>query len=119
MALCYKDRTWCTSICATQPCDRRLTREVREAARKWGETLGLDYGPVSHAHLNCADFTPDTSPAGKLRKAVWDSMEEAEMFREMSAPERAVSLAWLDSFPPEIVAAIGRSFINATKEAAR
>lgn len=119
MSLCYKDRTWCTSPCATVPCDIRLTQEVREAARAWGGSLGLDYGPLSYAQLNCADYTPDLSPTGRLRKALWDSMEEAELFGDMSAPERKAAVEWLDALPPQTVAAIGRAFVKATKEVVR
>lgn len=119
MSLCYKDRTWCTSPCATVPCDIRLTQEVREAARAWGESLGLDYGPLSYTPLRCADYTPDTSPTGRLRLALSDAMEEAELFGDMPASERRAAVAWLDALPPQTVAAIGRAFAKATKETAR
>lgn len=116
MSLCYKDRTWCTSPCATVPCDRRLTQEVREAARAWGESLGLDYGPLSYMPLNCADYTPDQSPTGRLRRALSDAMEEAELFGDLSAADREFATAWLDFMPPQTVAAIGRAFAKAAKE---
>lgn len=113
MALCYKDRTWCTAPCAT-PCDIRLTPEIREAARAWGESLGLDYGPLSYTQLYCSDYTPDPSPTGRLRKALWGSMEEAEMFGEMNTSERHAAIAWLDALPPTVTAAIGRAFAKET-----
>lgn len=119
MTLCYQDRVWCTSPCATVPCDRRLTQEVREAARAWGESLGLDYGPLSYMPLRCEHFTPDPSPTGRLRRAMFDAMEEAEMFGDMPASERKAATEWLDFMPPQTVAAIGRAFAKATKETAR
>lgn len=119
MSLCYRDRTFCTSPCATVPCDVRLTQEIREAARAWGASMGLDYGPLSYAQLRCADYTPDTSPTGRLRQALSDAMEEAEMFGEMNAADRRVAVEWLDALPPQTVAAIGRAFAKAAKETAR
>jgi len=119
MALCYRDRTFCTSPCATVPCDVRLTQEIREAARAWGASMGLDYGPISYAQLRCADYTPDTSPTGRLRQALSDAMEEAELFGDMPASERHAAVAWLDALPPQTVAAVGRAFAKAVKEVVR
>ena len=52
MALCYKDKSFCPfyTDCAwaqpgsPDPCDRALTPEVREAARKW---WGEDGAPIA------------------------------------------------------------------------
>lgn len=34
--MCYKDRTFCVSENCTNECDRQLTPEIVEAAKKWG-----------------------------------------------------------------------------------
>lgn len=119
MSLCYRDRTFCTSPCATVPCDARLTPEIRAAARAWGKSMGLDYAPLSHTQLYCSDYTPDNSPGARLRKALHDAMEEAEMFGEIGAFARQSAVEWLDALPPQTVAAIGRAFAKAAKETAR
>jgi hypothetical protein len=37
MGLCFRDRSYCTmsDFCATEPCDRKVTPEVRAEAVKW------------------------------------------------------------------------------------
>lgn len=62
---------------------------------------------------------PIIKPGDQFRYAVWYSMEEAEMFGEMTAAERQAAVAYLDTFPPSILAAIGRAMLNAAKEASR
>lgn len=62
---------------------------------------------------------PIITPGEQFRRAVWHSMEEAEMFGDMNAAERRAAVAYLDTFPDSILAAIGRAMLNAAKEAAR
>lgn len=59
------------------------------------------------------------TPGEQFRRAVWHSMEEAEMFGDMNAAERQAAVAYLDTFPDSILAAIGRAVLNAAKEALR
>lgn len=37
MALCYRDRTWCSASnrCAATNCSRKITEEVQAAAERW------------------------------------------------------------------------------------
>lgn len=62
---------------------------------------------------------PIIKPGEQFRYAVWYCMEEAEMFGDMNAAERQAAVAYLDTFPDTILAAIGRAMLNAAKEAAR
>jgi len=48
-----------------------------------------------------------------------DAMEEAEMFGDLDASQRAEVMRWLNSLPEPTIAAIGRSFAKAAKEVAR
>jgi len=60
-----------------------------------------------------------STPGDQFRRAVWDAMEEAEFWGDMTAPERAQAVAYLDTFPPPILSAIGRAMLKAAKEASR
>lgn len=62
---------------------------------------------------------PIINPGEQFRRAVWAAMEEAEMWGDMTADERQAAVAYLDTFPDTILAAIGRAMLNAAKEAAR
>lgn len=62
---------------------------------------------------------PIIKPGEQFRAAVWHSLEEAEMWGDMNAAERRDAMAYLDKFPPTILAAIGRAMLNAAKESAR
>jgi hypothetical protein len=46
-------------------------------------------------------------------------MEEAEMFGDLDAAQRAEAMRWLNSLPEPTIAALGRSFAKAAKEAVR
>lgn len=50
--ICYKDMTFCGYLgCANKDCERRLTDEVKAAARRW---WGKDNPPIC-----CYAATPD------------------------------------------------------------
>lgn len=55
----------------------------------------------------------------RLKVAMMDAMEEAEMFGDLDAAQRAEALRWLNSLPDMTIDAIGRSFAKAAKEVAR
>ncbi len=55
-------------------------------------------------------------PGAQFRRAVWDAMEEAEFWGDMTAPERAQAVAYLDLLPDAIVSNIGRAFRRVAKE---
>ncbi|MCE2892018.1 MAG: hypothetical protein LW848_12980 [Hyphomonadaceae bacterium] len=55
----------------------------------------------------------------RLKNAMLDAMEEAEMFGDLDASQRAEVMRWLNSLPEPTIAAIGRSFAKAAKEVAR
>ena len=57
--------------------------------------------------------------AARLKVAMLDAMEEAEMFGDLDAAQRAEAMRWLNSLPEPTIAAIGRSFAKAAKETAR
>ncbi len=57
--------------------------------------------------------------AARLKVAMLDAMEEAEMFGDLDAAQRAEAMRWLNSLPEPTIAAIGRSFAKAAKEVAR
>lgn len=43
--ICYRDRTYCPyTTCANKTCERRLTEEIRAAAREW---WGSDDAPIA------------------------------------------------------------------------
>lgn len=52
----------------------------------------------------------------RLKQALWDVMEEAEMFGDLDAAQRAEALRWLNSLPEPTIAALGRAFTKAAKE---
>ncbi len=55
----------------------------------------------------------------RMKHALWDAMEEAEMFGDLDAAQRAEAMRWLNSLPDMTIDAIGRSFTKAAKEVAR
>jgi hypothetical protein len=57
--------------------------------------------------------------AARLKVAMLDAMEEAEMFGDLDAAQRAEAMRWLNSLPEPTIAALGRSFAKAAKEAVR
>lgn len=68
--ICYRDMQFCTAgeRCVTPDCDRRLTPEVREQARRWWEGFeGPEHGgaPISQADRSehCTIFQPAEEPA--------------------------------------------------------
>ncbi len=59
------------------------------------------------------------TPGERLKAAVFNAMEEAEMFGDLNAEERRRAVDYLDTLPAPVVAAIGRAFAKAAKEALR
>ena len=55
----------------------------------------------------------------RLKCAMMDAMEEAEMFGDLDASQRVEVMRWLNSLPDMTIDAIGRSFAKAAKEVAR
>jgi hypothetical protein len=55
----------------------------------------------------------------RLRDAVSNALEEAEMFQDMTSQERAEAARWLSIFPDQMIAAIGQAFRAAAKEVQR
>ena len=53
--LCYKDRTWCNSICANIECRLNLTDNEVENAIKW---WGSKYPPIAFANFKDSDECP-------------------------------------------------------------
>jgi hypothetical protein len=56
MALCYRDRWFCTAACSTEPCDRKLTEEISRKAAEFG--LPID---CNNASERCPDYQPLTT----------------------------------------------------------
>lgn len=98
--------TYCTSPCANRFCERRLTDAVLLASP----------GVVATVDLRCPLFRPDPAPAGLIRRAVNAAMEEAEMFGDLTRSECAAAMAWLNTLPTPVLAAIGRAYAKALKE---
>lgn len=57
--------------------------------------------------------------AVRLKCAMMDAMEEAEMFGDLDASQRVEVMRWLNSLPDMTIDAIGRSFAKAAKEVVR
>jgi hypothetical protein len=55
----------------------------------------------------------------RLKVAMMDAMEEAEMFGDLDASQRVEVMRWLNSLPDMTIDAIGRSFAKAAKVVAR
>ena len=110
------EQTYCNSPCANAWCERRLTDSVMAAARAHMERVGAGVLRISVTDLRCPLFVRDPAPGALLRAAVHASMEEAEMFGDMSAAEREQAIDFLNLLPTPIIGAIGRAFLNATKE---
>jgi hypothetical protein len=53
--------------------------------------------------------------AARLKEALWDAMEEAELFGDLDAAQRTEALRWLNSLPEPTIDAIGRSFARAAR----
>ena len=51
----------------------------------------------------------------RLKEALWDAMEEAELFGDLDAAQRVEALRWLNSLPEPTIDAIGRSFARAAR----
>jgi len=49
--ICHRDMTFCASDCINADCERRLTDEVKAAARKW---WGKDGAPIAMADMSGA-----------------------------------------------------------------
>lgn len=54
MALCYKDRTFCSAQCRTTACRRNITPEVLAAATSWSASFGFE-----GALMSVTDFSPE------------------------------------------------------------
>ena len=57
MALCYKDKTFCSAKCKTVSCHRNFTEQDREAARRWW-SHDPDNAPVAFSDFSdrCSDY---------------------------------------------------------------
>lgn len=57
----YRDMTFCSAPCANATCDRRLTDDVRDAARRW---WGKDGAPIAVQDMRegCADYVERPAP---------------------------------------------------------
>jgi hypothetical protein len=55
--ICFRDMTFCTAACADTQCHRRLTPDVKAAARRW---WGGDDAPIAMADYSdgCQDYDP-------------------------------------------------------------
>ena len=53
--LCFRDRTFCSANCDTSPCDRKLTKEVVNAASRW---WGKEGAPIAKSDFsrNCEEY---------------------------------------------------------------
>ena len=51
----------------------------------------------------------------RLKCAMMDAMEEAELFGDLDAAQRTEALRWLNSLPEPTIDAIGRSFARAAR----
>ena len=49
MAICYKDKTFCSSDCTRSDCYRYFSEEDRESAKKWAKGLGIKEAPVARS----------------------------------------------------------------------
>lgn len=47
MALCYKDKTFCSSDCTRSDCYRYFSEEDRKGAKEWAKGLGIEEAPVA------------------------------------------------------------------------
>ena len=56
--ICYKDMTFCNASCNNARCYRKLTTEVKEAAKKW---WGSDGAPIAVSDYSnkCAYYIPE------------------------------------------------------------
>jgi hypothetical protein len=61
MALCYRDRTWCSASnqCATEDCSRKITPEVQEAAERWWGGPGAPFS-LNNFSKGCNSYVPTT-----------------------------------------------------------
>ena len=110
------EQTYCNSPCSTYPCKRRLTDAVMTAARAHMERAGAGMIRISVTDLRCSHFRRDPAPGALLRSAVYASMEEAEVFGDMTAAERDQAITFLNLLPTPTIGAIGRAFLSALKE---
>lgn len=58
------------------------------------------------------------TPADRLRSAVFQAMEEAELFGDMTRAERDEAVRLVNTLPNPIVANVGRAFQRAAREIA-
>lgn len=58
MALCFRDREYCSAPCLTTDCDWNITPDVIHAAEEWGDGFGLNYAPIAQRDMSphCSDF---------------------------------------------------------------
>ena len=47
MALCYKDKTFCSSDCTRSDCYRYFSEEDRKGAKKWAKVLGVKEASIA------------------------------------------------------------------------
>lgn len=62
--ICYRDRTFCSMLCANYACHRLVTVEVEESAKK----EGLDLCLAMMKTENCGYKKPDISTAAVMER---------------------------------------------------
>ena len=61
--MCYRDRSYCDARCAPTDCDRNITDDVLEAARKWWADMpGEPPFCVFPYSKGCNSFIPVEAP---------------------------------------------------------
>ena len=56
--ICFRDTTFCAAKCLNHSCERRLTKQVEDAAVKW---WGSDKAPIAVSDMsdNCEQYEPE------------------------------------------------------------
>lgn len=64
--ICFRDMSFCVAKCATTPCVRKLTDEVRADAERWWLGFNNEPGaPIDQCDWSerCAEYQPLTEEA--------------------------------------------------------
>jgi hypothetical protein len=56
MALCYKDKTFCSSDCTRSDCYRYFSEEDREGAKEWAKVLGVKEASIAWSDYSSTCF---------------------------------------------------------------
>ncbi len=67
--ICYRGRSYCCRVCATENCDRNFTAKVKAEADKWWATWNLPGRacPISFSgtfHRLCGEYRPPVATHG-------------------------------------------------------